>query len=407
MTLESIGLALLITRLLDAISDPLIGYLSDKYNTRYGKRKPWLFVGAFLCAISTVYFFSPPESADFSYFLVWMILLSLSWTLIGIPFSAWTIELTHNAQERTKLYAVLSIVGSIGAAFFFITPLLPAFEGTEYSAEVLEAMGWGIAFTLPVTMLACLYFVPRGSTPPLSNTISLKEITKTLRHNKVFQRFVLIAILGGIAFGLPGAVLFLYTDTYLGLGEYMPYVLVANFIISPFIVPLWAKLMNRFEKHKIWALCILGGTTSLLPLFFVEPGESAIYFLFVFTIIGTAFEAGTGIASASIFADVIDYDLVKTGVQKAANLGAVLGLISKVNIAIGASLGFFLIGFFGYDIKGENDALAVFGLKFTFLVLPFIFTAGSFLLAWKFPITKCRQESIRRILEKLSLRKLS
>ena len=168
VALTTIATVLLIARVFDAVSDPVIGYCADRYQARYGNRKPFVLAGAVLFIISGWFLFVPlgfdPEQANSSvstgYFLVWFLAFYLGYTLFEIPHIAWGGELAATAKEKNTVYSIRTFCGLSGALLFFAMPLLPWFETTEFTPQTLK---WSVLVAgllmLPLVYL-CLRYVP-------------------------------------------------------------------------------------------------------------------------------------------------------------------------------------------------------------------------------------------------------
>jgi glycoside/pentoside/hexuronide:cation symporter, GPH family len=105
ITMAAIGMILVVSRIIDAITDPIIGYLSDKTKTPIGRRKPWMIAGGILAMICAYPLFIPPPDAGIFYFAFWSILAYQAWTLISIPHNAWASELSSDYVTKSKVFA--------------------------------------------------------------------------------------------------------------------------------------------------------------------------------------------------------------------------------------------------------------------------------------------------------------
>ena len=135
--IATVGTVLLLTRAFDAVSDPLIGYASDRLSTRFGRRKVWLIAGAPLAALAAYMLFVPFAGASASYLLFWSLVLSLAWTGIIVPYGAWGAELTGDYDERSRIAGVregLTIVSGPSPPHFL--PLDPVrIFGVDFFVE--------------------------------------------------------------------------------------------------------------------------------------------------------------------------------------------------------------------------------------------------------------------------------
>ena len=114
LELTDIGLILMLARLSDVVTDPLIGYLSDRTRTRFGKRKPWLAAGTVVMMFSAWQLFAPSGAVDNWHLLIWSVLLWLGWTMINIPYFAWGAELSEDYNERTRITGWRQFFGYLG-----------------------------------------------------------------------------------------------------------------------------------------------------------------------------------------------------------------------------------------------------------------------------------------------------
>ena len=159
------GYALGLAVLWDAVVDPLIGTLSDRTSSRFGRRRPYLLVGGIALAITTYILFSPPEmatqTAKFLYLLIWYALVNTSMTIINVPHSALAGELTFDRNERTELFAWRMLFKNVGFLFGAIFPgQILAYSlangGTELSARSMASIGvaGAIVFSTMLTIMA-------------------------------------------------------------------------------------------------------------------------------------------------------------------------------------------------------------------------------------------------------------
>ena len=122
--LAAVGMILMVARLWDVVTDPVIGYLSDRTKTRFGRRKPWILASVPLVMLSVYQLFAPGESVSNSYLLVWTMLLWLGWTLFNIPYFAWGAELSSGYVERTRITGWRTMLGFCGGMAAVLFPAL-------------------------------------------------------------------------------------------------------------------------------------------------------------------------------------------------------------------------------------------------------------------------------------------
>jgi Na+/melibiose symporter-like transporter len=405
LSLSFIATAMLVCRLFDAITDPLIGYLSDRTHSRLGRRKPWI-IGGTLLSIPAVYFlFVPPDGVGGVYFLVFYLLAFLAWTMTEIPSTAWFTELTRDYTDRARVVAYRSVVGILGGLAFAAAPLLPIFETTEMTPEVLRLVALAVVVMLPIFVAIAVLKVPEGETIATVEPSSMRDLWTSLKVNRPFQIFCLVFVIGGLAGGMNGALFFLYMDTHLLIGDKISYLMLPALLLTLLAMPLWLAIIKKYGKQRAWAA---GSAISLaiFPLIaLLEPGPGAFAPYLVLVCVSTLASGAVAVAPAAMLADVIDYDIMKSGANRAGSYFAVFTLFAKANAALGGAVAFGLIGLFGYDATAKtHTATEVFGMNLAYVFIPMALFVPTIWLVWNFPIDERRQSIIRRRIESRALR---
>ena len=122
LELTTIAAIMLVARLFDGITDPIIGVLSDRYRYRSETRKPWIVFGCLSLLICSYFLYVPPIGVSATYFLVWFMAFYLAWTVVEIPHLAWGSEVATSLQERNKLFSLRVIFFYAGAIVFYVLP---------------------------------------------------------------------------------------------------------------------------------------------------------------------------------------------------------------------------------------------------------------------------------------------
>ncbi len=405
ISLAALGTAMLVARLFDAFTDPLIGYLSDRTNSRLGPRKPWIAAGLFCTVISTFYYFVPPDSADASYFMIWYMAATLSWTLCQIPILAWQAELSHDYHERSRISTYRVVADRGGRLAFALLPLLPIFAASRITFEVMEAVFWLVLIIAPVTLVLALWRVPIGTQLQTGTKDRFLDFLKTIPRNKPMLLLIAITVLGGLADGVFSTTVFLYVDVYLQRAESFPVVLLVGQGFMLLALPVCLLLMRRFGKHPTWAGGTVFSMLGCLALLFTGPGD-ALWLVLVSVLLVYAGAAAGNIASVAILADVVDYDTLKTGHNRSGQYFSLSALIEKANFAVGGALAFYTLDMFGFDVKlAAQTEFGNWGMKTTIGILPIVFSACAMILLVFYPLTEVRHNVVRRRLEQRRARK--
>lgn len=406
LELAVIGAILISTRLLDGFTDPLMGYLSDRTKTRFGKRKPWILAGMLLIIVSTWFWFRPGPETGAVYFLLSSMGVYIGWTMIEIPHSAWFADLYLDYDERSRVAAYRSAMSYIGYAIFYMAPFLPFFATTEFTPEVISFTSWVIIGLLLVTIPAALWIVPDGEVSPQAGP-GFRDMIKCMGNNRPFLIYIASISATFLASGMVGGLYVFFMDAYLGIADKIAHVAISVTIISLLSTRLWPPIMKRVGKHR--ALAISGTTTvlTLVAMAFIRPGPGALTMMLTVFGLSAISASALTICMLSIMADVIDYDELRSGVNNAAIYYSFNAIINKMGIAIGGGAALMIAGLFGFSMSNENDHVAMTGFYMAFLGIPIILNIISVTLALRFPLDKRRQAIISKRLTERAQRQRS
>jgi glycoside/pentoside/hexuronide:cation symporter, GPH family len=409
-TTAGIATALLAARLIDAVAVPLIGYLSDRTRSSLGPRKPWMIGGALVGIAAFWVFFRPPPSAGELYFFAGACLYYVTFALLDIPQRAWAAELTPDYDQRSRIAAFLTVsVLAGGVAFMFLPELLalPAIGVVATPAldnRMMGILGLAGMVLLPATVLLAVLGVPRGAVAAAPSS-SLREMFDTVRHNQPFWLYVGADALTQIGYGCFYAVLFVALDSHFGLGERIPIILVTVVGVQLLAVPLCVRVAKSLGKHRTWAWAWLIHA-MLAPLgFLFQPGEFDFKVFLLYASVLTVLQAPQMVFPMAIVADIVDYDTLKSGQNRAGSYFSIRTLCNMSVSALGSALGFYVLALVGYDPKtAANAPDAVAGMLVNLLVLPGVFFVLAALLLFRFPIDARRHAIIRRRIDSRAAR---
>ncbi|MFC7049466.1 MFS transporter [Emcibacter nanhaiensis] len=399
ISLASIGTALFLIRLFDAVTDQLVGYLSDVTESPFGRRKPWLAGGVLVSALSVYFLYAPPPTAGFGYFFTSIFFLYLGWTLIAVPHLAWGSELSRDYRQRTRISSFHAFLGPLGFALIMAVPLLPVFENSEMTPDAIFLMGVIVMISLPLFIVPCLVFAPQTEVTAAGNP-SVRDLFNAVRGNRPFWLFVAVLLLIGSALGMLATCIVLYMDSFLGIGDKISHVMIVNMGALLASVPLWVQVVYRLGKHGALALSC-GLNIIVIPVVLLIPPGQDSFVPFTVWMAAVAMAGGaTTVVPMSILGDVIDYDTLKSGANRAGNYFALMGFVQKAAAAIGGGVAFYMLSFFSFDAKSASQTeMAVFGLKFSMVGLPVLITVIAVILVLKFPLDARRHDIIRRRLD--------
>ena len=414
MALSSIALVLLVSRLFDAVTDPLIGYFSDRYRARSGTRKPFVVVGGLFFIVSSYFLYVPinPDNIDSSttvstpYFLGWFLAFYFAWTLLEIPHLAWGAELAPSSKAKNKIYSLRSMATYLGILLFYLVPLLPFFETNEFTPQTLQ---WAVV-AAGLMMIVSLYFCVRLT--PKSNGIyihsskcSKKESIWVLRREIINNKPFLLFIVAFFLFGVGGSGMwftlkFIFVDAYLGLGKHFALLSLVGICASLVAIGFWYWLASHLGKKIVWGLGMLLYALGIFGASFLEPGQASIVALSVIMVLVYVGSTPINAISPSLLADIIDYSSWKFGSDHTATYFSLYMLVLKASLAVGGSLGLGLASWYGFDpaAVAHRDE-HVFGLRLSISWIPAGLLLLSILVMALVPINGRRHAVIRRRLD--------
>jgi len=406
-TLTAIGTVLIVARLFDAFTDPLIGYLSDNTKSRFGPRKPWIAAGTALAMVSAVPLFTPPESVGAGYFMAWSACAYLAWTLIFIPYNAWASELSASYSERARIFTFRNMVGGVGGILFAAGPLIfsPFTGSTEMNAVALEVIAWLIVVLMPLCVGVTLIWGPERRHIEMKRG-SFQGLFGAIKNNQLLWFFMATSVLAGLATGIQLSTFF-FVLSYLELMDKFSYIAGAGMITGILSLPLWLRIVSRFGKHRPWAVSLLSQALVLPVVLTLEPGSGAFLTVMALSVFTSVMGSCVLVSASAMLSDVIDYDMLKTGVNRTANYFSVVGLIGKLNMAISGGLGFYIAAWFGFDPKKVNDADSALGLLFAYAGVPAVLGLMAGMLLWRYPLGRRKHGIIQKRLEQRATRSKS
>lgn len=396
--LAATGGVLLAARILDVVTDPLVGSLSDRMRLPGGWRKPWMAAGAVLAALALIRLFQPPADPDAAYLLIWTAILYLGWTLLAVPYTAFGAELSADYHERTRItgsresamLAGVLAAGSIPAA----ATALGASEADSLAIVAWLAIGAGAP---AIAVLAWRVPEPVRTPPPPAARRGL-DAYRAVLGNRPFLRLVLAWLINGLANGMPAVLFPLYLEHGLAASPTERGVLIFTYFVSGVLaIPLWVSLSRRFGKHRVWSGAMLMACCAFIWVPLLGPGD-VLAFGVVCVFTGMALGADLALPPA-LQADVVDLDTLNTGQRRAGLFFALWSMATKLALACAVGIAFPALALFGFDTGGSNDARALMALVSIYALAPVVLKLGAIAVIWGHPITEARHAEIRRQLD--------
>lgn len=395
------GTALLVGKFTwDAINDPLFGFLSDRTRSRWGRRKPYMLLGAIPFGLAIWLMFSLPAgltgATAFLAILGTFLLVDTAQTLVSVPYYALSAELTYDYDERTSLISIrmiFTVLGYImGAA---ITTVIAGIFMNMGWTKTAAYSGTGAVFGIVaiITMLITVFGVKETPNPDLQPAkMPAWPQIKHVFKNKPFVQYIIMSAIISISFTLLTALLPYYLTYQLHMADQIPLVMLVMLgTIALFLLP-WRFASKKLNKGPAYALGLGIASLAILVTFFLPEEPTPIIY-------GVAFVAGLGFSAQYVFPwsmipDVIEVDQAQTGERHEGIYFGVNSFLGKLTTALGAAVAGWSLSLSGYVANIAQTEKALFGIRFFFAVVPVIaFAIALPLLIW-YPITRQKHDQL-------------
>jgi GPH family glycoside/pentoside/hexuronide:cation symporter len=391
-------------RLFDAVTDPAIGYVSDRTRTPFGRRTPYLAVGSILVAAAMLLLFIPPR-ASVGFETVWfgisIYLLFLFWTAVVVPFESLGPEITFDYHERTSLFGLRDgflIAGTLAAAsspaaIQWLFGLPPDADGER------TKFFWIAIIYAPLLIGTCWWCALSISEKKPKAELQKMDIRRDLRQVTRNRPFIILLIaytVSAIGNNLPATLILFYVE-YVLQSQLADFFLMLYFVTGILFLPGWIFISRRTGKKAAWLASMAVNTGAFIGVFFLGPGDELVYGILVF-LSGIGFGATLAIPSA-IQADVIDYDELLTGERREGQYIGLWSIAKKFAAAIGIGAGLSILGMAGYTPNAEQPIEVLTTLRVLYALIPSICNMVAIAIAIAYPISGQIHMDIRKAIE--------
>jgi GPH family glycoside/pentoside/hexuronide:cation symporter len=411
------GLALMVGRLWDAVTDPVMGYLSDRTRTRWGRRRPYLLFGALPYGLFFFLLWAPFSSvsgnAAFPVLLLGYLAFSTAATVCQVPFYTLGGELSDDYHQRSSIisfrqsYGVLGIL--VGGA---LTPVLVTFFGGFAYEEPASRDGWlwmaGLFGALSVVgwllaglrsreraqhriteSFASVWQVPAGS---------LRAAARTLR-NPHFRVMAATFLITSVSFTTTTATLPFLMDDWLNRAAEMPFVLDILILTMLPLLVVWVRWSRWLGKRRSYMIGLLiMGTLQLQTLWMFVPGRWEIL-LYVYPALFAVGLSCHFVFPWALMPDIIDYDELHSGSRQDGPYFGVMTFLRKSSAAISSQVTGLLLVWIGYDATVEvQPDTTLLGLRLGYAVIPGVAFLAGLLVFTRMSLTEAESSAVRRAL---------
>ena len=445
LSAKMIALVLLLARWGDFM-DPIVGAYSDRFRSRWGRRKPFVLLGTpiyaaaiwllFIPAIAfrQVEFLGLTFNIGYVYLFVTLSLVGLSQTIKDLPYSAWGAELSDSYHGRATIMSwreAFVVAGSLTAAS---VPVIVLFFGYTKPEDAVWFLVSAMCVLMPLFVLNALVTVPEYAVIEMqAKKLPFWEMVRFVRKNNFYMILLVIFAFSSIGTAMTNSLSLFFVAHVLKAGAFYGLYLFPYFVFQIAALPLWLALSRRIGKHRatmvaigwyaFWSMFIpiiaiaperwfeafqvqfiLGWLPEqwyqgIVTRFVGVPTGKFLFFIVVMCLKGSSIGALSALPSG-LLADVVDADTLQSGKRQAGAYFAIWSFVRKLAYAIGASAGVYFVAYFGFDPKADplhttNTVFALLMLACLYSIVPAVFKFVAMPLLWKYPLTESRLKEIQ------------
>ena len=412
-------------RIFDAITDPLMGFISDNTKSKWGRRRQYVFIGGILMGIAYVAMWQLYEDDgivyNFIYFFSWSLVFYLGLTIFSVPYVAMGYEISDDFHERTQIMAIAQFIGQwawVIAPWFWVILYDPSWFPEGAGQGVRDLSVW---VAIPCTIFALIpaIFIKSKSTKDRSDfvPININYILKSIKgifisafeafKIKQFKKIAFATFLIFNSFQVIAAFTFLIIVHYMfnsdpaSAGNWPAlHGSVGALITSFLIIPLITVISKKIGKKKAFILSQLISIIGYVLFWFLfVPGKP---YLFLFALPFHSFGIGSLFTiMMSMTADICDLDELENGKRREGVLGAVYWWMVKLGFGVAALLSGFILWLVGFDPEQVTES-ATTGMRLFYTFLPICGVVCAILIMKDYDITEERANEIKN---ELAIRK--
>jgi GPH family glycoside/pentoside/hexuronide:cation symporter len=399
-----------VSRVWDAIADPIVGYLSDRTKHRMGRRRVWMLASVVPTCATFVMLFSPPQNLGTFELSIWMGIGVIGFysaiTLFAVPHLSLGAELTTNYHERSRLFGLRHAAFTLGSILalasmqIFINAEAKGPAATRDAAEWISWLASGLMFAMVIFAVVKLRERPEFQNRPIG--MPYKAFADVWR-NPHARLLIIVTFIENVGSAAIGALTLYVAQYVVGRLELAPAIILAYMIPSTFSVPMWIPLSRRFGKIKLWIFSMLLTGVSFGVMFSLPfiPDETMRIAVIVFAAIFAGLAAGCGgTVGPSIQGDVIDYDEYLTGERKEGSYFSAWSFVYKSATGVMLLLTGFVLQASGFMPNHEQTMTTKVAMVSLYGMFPLVcYLIGSAMMA-RFKLDEQEHARIRVELER-------
>ena len=398
ISLAAIGGVWASVRLVDIFIDPVLGYLMDRTDSRFGRYKAWLVGGVPIFMLSTYMLFFAPAGSSVTYLFGWLFAFYIGNSIVVLSQQAWSATLATDYSERARVFGMTTAVGVVAIVASLLIPVIGPAAGLT-SDQALLVMGAAIIVMTPLGIGLAAVFTPEHVNKSALQNFSLREYGEIVAKPEVIRLFFAQVALT-LGPGWMSAMYLFYFHDVMGFSQSQSSLLLLAYILVAIAgAPVTARLASRIGKHRTLMITTAAFSLGLLSVLVVPRGNLLAS---VPSMLWCGFmAAGFNMTINAMMADVGDEIRLAQDKERISLLYAVLSFAGKLTAAFAIGLTFPLLQYLGYVAKdgAHNTPAALEALKWLFVGGPIAFVMLGGVCVWGWKLDAARHAEIRAKLD--------
>lgn len=397
------AVAIFIGRTTDYINDPIIGYITDRTRSRWGRRRPYLLFGALPFALMFIMMWIRPgftsEVALAAYYALAYILFDISITFVAMPYFALTPELTSNYDERTDLTTYRMAFSILGSLIAFTVPLviIGSFRPENANRVLLMAVVFGVASMIP--LLTVFFSTKERKEYQDQPQPKFKDALKSALENRPFIFSTIIYLATWVSVDILQTSLLFFIKYIVQQESQSDYIMGAIFITAIFALPLWDWASRKWNKRVAYAIGI--AFWAVVQILMITLGSTSTLTM----IYGMCILAGIGVSAAHVLPwamipDAIEYDEWKTGARHEGMFYSLVTLAQKIASSLAIPGVLLILEWTGYVPNAATQPeSALTGIRLAIGPIPAVLLVVGILFALLYPLNREKHAQMVKELE--------
>ncbi|MBN1532781.1 MAG: MFS transporter [Spirochaetes bacterium] len=410
------GLVVFVSKAWDAVSDPIMGYISDNTRTRFGRRRPYFIAGVPLIFLSFFVMWYPVDFSQewqrMAFVMIGYVFFSTVITMVMIPYNALTAELTLDYNERTSLTTYRIFFSSLSSLLCAVLPLkIISLYPDVRSGYIAMALIFGAMFALPFIIT---FLVTRERTEFQSAGQSVSVLRSYVEPFRVptFINVLVMYIMAFVAMDLVSAIVIYFMTYYLGRGGETDTVLGILLIMQIVSLPVYYAISRRSSKKRGYIAAALVWIAAMCTSFFITPEQPRVFVYLFSGVVGLG-TGGVVIMIYAIFPDMPDVDELYSGRRREGMFSGIFTFTRKLSSAFSLLIVSAAIKLAGYRppvrrvaegvtemVKQPQTEGFITVLRVVFFLVPAVFLVLALIFAFRYPLTPELHGRLKALLER-------